>query len=231
MQQPVYQQPVVHPPRRHFSFRRLFRRIFWIVLLISLTFVAVRFGPNLYARLFGGGNTQWISERFSEELKDKNELIVFETTLTGQESVSQNAWLLGKVQEVVIPYSFSVSFVVDLANASVSVDGNTIEVRLPTPTASYHKLTVDEDNMKKYDFFYPLTPERYSQIKNQIEEKLYAECSTKPEYLDAAWDSAVKNMESLFKSVAEQSEQGVTCAIRVVRDDSAVEPTATPALN
>lgn len=221
---PGFQQP---PPKRHRGgLRRLFRLLFLLVVCLAFAFVAVRFGPSLYRRFFGNGNTQWISERFGEELKEKNELIVYEVTLTGQETVSQEAWLLGKVQEVQVPYSFSASFTVDLSLAKVSVDNvsNTIVVKLPSPAAKYPKLTVDEAKMKKYDLLYPLTPERYADIQNQIETRLFEESAANQAYLDAAWQTAVKNMESLFKSIAERSEQGVTCDIQVLRDDRLAQP-------
>lgn len=217
------------PRRRKHGLRRFFRVLFLMIVCLAIAFLAVRFGPNIYRRIFGNGNTVWISERFGEELKDKNELVVFETTLTGQETAQQNAWIIGKVQEVVVPYTFSISFAVDLSLADVSVNqaSNTIIVRLPSPVAKYPKLTVDETKMKKYDLLYPLTPERYAEIKNDIETKLVEECATKQEYVDAAWQSAVKNMESLFKSIAESSEQGVTCDIQVLRDDRLAQPTTT----
>lgn len=217
------------PRRRKHGLRRFFRGLFLLILCVALAFVAVRFGPNLYKRFFGDGNTTWISERFGEELKEKNELVVFETTITGQETVSQTAWLIGKVQEVLVPYSFTISFVVDLSQAKVNVElpTDTINVRLPSPVAKYQKLTVDEDKMKKFDWLYPLTPERYAEIKSDIEQRLYDECATKQEYLDAAWNTAVKNMESLFKSVAENSTDGVTCTIQVIRDDTLAQPAVT----
>lgn len=201
-----------------------FQALFWMILCAALVLVGIRFGPNLYYRLFGSGNTQWISERFSEELKEKNEMVVFETTLTGQETVSQSAWILGNVQEVVIPYSYAVSFTVDLGQALVELEGNTILVRLPPPKASFSKLTVDEANMKKRDWLYPLTPERYASLKTEIEQKLFAEASENKDYLEAAWAVAVKNMESLFEAVAQQSEQGITCDIRVLMEQPAPEP-------
>ncbi|NLV59669.1 MAG: DUF4230 domain-containing protein [Clostridiales bacterium] len=201
-----------------------FNVLFDILLCTILVIVGIRFGPNLYYRLFGSGNTLWISERFSEELMEKNELVVFETTLSGRETTSQSAWLLGKVQEVVIPYSYTISFTVDLSKSRVTVEGNTIMVRLPPPRASFSKLTVDESNMKKRDWLYPLTPERYASIKTEIEQKLFHETSEKTEYLDAAWATAVKNMESLFKSVAEESEQGVTCDIQVLMEQPSPIP-------
>ena len=220
-----HDQPQPPPePRRRSRFRpwRFFRRLLLILLCLAVAFLLVRYGPNLYRRFFGDGNTTWVSQRFSEELKEKNELVIYEATLTGQDTVSQEAWLLGTVQKVTVPYSYSISFVVDLNLAAVSVDtaSDTIVVRLPPPEAKYPKLTVDEDQMQKYDWLYPLTPERYAQIKSEIEQKLTDECSAKQEYLDAAWSAAVRNMETLFGSVTAQSDDGVTCTIQVIQDDS-----------
>ncbi len=209
--------------------KKFFKRLFLVICCLAIAFLAVRFGPALYYRFFGSGNTEWISERFSEELKEKNELVVFETTLTGQETASQKAWLIGKVQEVIVPYSYSISFVVDLSHSDVSVNGNTIEVRLPAPKASYSKLTVDEAKMKKYDWLFPLTPEHYAQIKTEIENKLFDECASKQEYLAAAWESAEKNMAGIFKSVAERSAEGVTCDIKVIQEAATPVPSATEA--
>ena len=128
-----------------------------------------------------------------------------------------------------MPYTFAVSFVVDLSSANITVDSatDTINVRLPSPKAQYQKLTVDEEKMQKVDWLYPLTPERYASIKNEIEQKLYTESATNAEYLQAAWENATKNMESMFKTVAEQSKDGVTCTIRVIRDDSLAAPAET----
>lgn len=225
----TYEENSLPPKRRRHGIRRFFRGLLLLIICLAVAFLAVRFGPNLYRRFFGDGNTTWISERFGEQLKEKNELVVFETTLTGQETVSEDIWGW-KVQDVAVPYSFAISFVVDLGRADVSVDtvNDAIIVRLASPFAKYQKLTVDETKVKKNDLFYPLTPERYAAIKTQIEQKLYDECATKQEYLDAAWNTAVKNMENLFKNVAETSTDGVTCTIQVIRDDSLSESTDTP---
>lgn len=223
--------------------KKFFKRLFIIILCLAIAFVAVRFGPYLYARLFGGGNTRWISEQLSETLREKNELIVYEVETTGRETVSQDAWILGTVQKVEMPYTFQMSYIVDLSGATVTLKGNTIEIGVPKPVAAYHKLTADDANMKKSDFFYPLTPERYADIKNQVEKRLFEEYRSKDEYVKNAWESTVKNLETLFKSVAERSEQGVTCDVSIVEitpapateapgepsDKPAELPTATPA--
>ena len=195
--------------------KKFFRTLLILLFCAALVFLGIRFGPALYYRFFSGDNTAWISERFSEELKEKNELVVLETTLTGQEIAKQNAWLLGTVQEVMIPYSYSISFVVDVSRSHVSAEENTITIFLPLPQPNYSKLTVDEENVKKHDLLYRLTPERYAAIKEEIESRLYTEACANQDYLDAAWNSAVKNMETLLQSIAAQSSLGMTCTVQV----------------
>ena len=199
---------------------RFIKRLIGFAACIVLALVLVRFGPALWVRVFGGGNTQWISERFSETLREKNELVVYEVEVTGQETVSQDAWLLGTVQKVEMPYTFQMSFTVDLSRAVVSALDNTVEVRLPSPAPAYPRLTVNDAEVKKSDWLYPLTPERYAEIKQQTEDRLFAECSQNEEYQANAWGVTVRNLESLFQSVLEQSGWGNGINITVVRDDS-----------
>lgn len=196
--------------------KRLIKRILSIVIALVAAFCGVRFGPSLCIRFFGEGNTQWISQQLSESLREKNELIVYEVETSGIETVSQNAWLIGTVQKVELPYQFSMSFTVDLSLAEVEILDGEIEVRLPYPKASYPKLVVDKDGMKKTDWLYPLTPERYAEIVTEMEKRFYANASENVDYLNAAWDVAVNNMNNLFSTIASQSVLGQTCDIMVV---------------
>jgi len=211
------------------------RKLLALLLLVALTFTLVRFGPNLYRRFFGDGNTTWISQRFTEEVTKQNRLVVYKATLTGQETVTQSAWLLGTVQSVTLPYTYELSVAVDMEVASVTVDAatDTLQVRLPSPAAAYPALTIDQDHIQKNDWLFPLTPERYAEIVDTIGKKLYAECSTKPEYLAAAWNATVDNIQGLFRNVASASKDGVTCTVQVVQDDSlaaaATQSTESPA--
>ena len=155
---------------------RFFKRLIGFAVCIVVALALVRFGPTLWQRVFGV-DTQWISERFSETLREKNELVVYEVEVTGQETVSQDAWLLGTVQKVEMPYTFQMSFTVNLSQAVVSALDGAVEVRLPMPSPAYPKLTVNEDEVKKSDWLYPLTPERYAQIKQETEGRLFTEYS------------------------------------------------------
>lgn len=213
--------------------KKLIKRLFLLIICVALIFLGIRFGPALYHRLFNGGNAQWISERFSETLKEKKELLVYETEITGQETVSTDAWLLPNVQKVMIPYTFEMSFSVDLSNAQVTADERTIEIRIPSPKAGYQKLTVNEAEVKKEDWLYPLTPERYAEIKTTLENKLFEEGKENPTYLTNAWNSTVKSLGDLFKAVAESRGDGNDYQIDVVKDDTvgvaqATQPATTP---
>ena len=184
--------------------KKFIKRLFGFVVCLALAVALVRVGPYVYERLFGGADTQWISEQFSQTLREKNELVVYEVEVTGQETVTQDAWLLGTVQKVEMPYTFRMSFTVDLSLAVVSALDDGVEVRVPPPVAAYPKLIVQEDQVRTYDWLYPLTPERYSAIKQETEDRLFSDYGANEGYLSSAWDVTVRNLESLFRSVAEQ---------------------------
>lgn len=198
--------------------RRVFKSILTLVLVAALAAAGVLFGPQLYRLLFGGANATWISERFSEELLTKRELVVLEKTITGQETVSTDAWLIGTVQEVVIPYSFSVGFSVDMSRAVVRYDEekNVIQVLLPAPVVAYYKLIVDESNVETYDFLYPLSAERYAEMRQEIEQKLYDEVSFDPELEKSAWASAVSETEALYNAVLAANDASASLSVEVL---------------
>ncbi len=198
--------------------KRFFKTLLAIILCAALIAAGVLYGPKLYRLLFGNPSATWVSERFSEELNEKRELIVLEKAITGQESVSTDAWLIGTVQEVVIPYTFTANFTVDLRQAGVSYDAasNTIQVSLPAPSVNYFKLAVDEDSVQKYDLLYPLTTERYTQIKQEIEQKLYDEVVNDPELKERAWASAVGETEALFQALLAANGGAATFDFQVI---------------
>ena len=135
--------------------KKFIKRLFGFVVCLALAVALVRVGPYVYERFFGGADTQWISEQFSQTLHEKNELVVYEVEVTGQETVTQDAWLLGTVQKVEMPYTFRMSFTVDLSLAVVSALDDGVEVRVPPPVAAYPKLIfLCQVGTKKFLRFY-----------------------------------------------------------------------------
>lgn len=201
--------------------KKVFRFVFILVLMVAMVFVGFIFGPQISEFLFDTGTeAKWLSERFSETLKEKNELVVYEAEITGQETITQDAFLFGTVQKVEMPYTFNMNFSVDLSKAKVTSEGNTIRIRVPSPRASYYKLTVNDEDMKKSDFLYPLTPERYASIKSELETRLFEEGQSNQQYLSDAWDVTVRNLKSLLESVAQNNAISATYTVQVIRDDT-----------
>ena len=146
--------------------------------------------------------------------------MVYEVETTGQETVTQDAWILGTVQKVVVPYIFQMSYTVDLSHAAVSAEGTEIQVRVPAPVPGYQKLTVNEEEVQKVDWLYPLTPERYTEIKQTIETRLFEEAKANPEYAQNAWAITVRDLENLFKAVVESAGSGSGCTVSVLLDET-----------
>lgn len=206
--------------------KKFFKRLFCTVLCLALAFVLVRFGPNIYYRLFGAQHATWLSERFTESLREKNELVVYEVEVTGQETVAQDAMLIGTIQKIELPYTFSMNFTVDLSRAKVSANDQIIEVRVPSPRPGYQKLTVDEGNVKKYDWLYPITTERYAEICTTVENKLFDEYSVNETCTQQAWQTAVRNLETLLGGVADSAGYSNMFEIRIIQDDTLQAPDA-----
>jgi len=205
--------------------KRIGKVITTLILCAVLVAAGVLFGPRLYALLFRGSNATWVSERLSEELNEKRELVVLEKVITGRETVSTDAWLIGTVQEVILPYTFSANFSVDLRQAGVSYDkqSNTIQVLLPLPTVAYYKLTVDEENVEKHDFFYPLTADRYAEIQRELEQKLYGEVTNDPALKESAWASAVSETEALYQALLTANGTNAVFTIQVIAAEPKME--------
>jgi len=196
--------------------KKWFGRFVSCLICFAIGAMAVMYGPELYVKVFGGSNTKWISQKLSESLIEKSELVVYEVETAGVETASQEAWLIGTVQKVEMPYTFSMHFTVDLTQAKVTAEDQLVSVHLPLPTAGYQKLIVDDEKMTKMDWLYPLTAERYAAMKQELEDRLFLQYAQNDECRQQAWDTAVRNLRDLFQSVVNQSVLGGTCDIQII---------------
>ena len=179
-----------------------------VLIMIVFTLLIVlgyNFAPKVFDLMFGPARVGWISERLSETLREKSELVIYEVEVTAQETVTQEAWLIGTVQKIEIPYTFSIRYTIDLSKAEVTTDDHMISIVLPKPKAQYAQLTVDEDRVKKQDWLYPLSLERYDEIKKEIEHKLVEEYSNHEAYLEESWTLGRKQVEGFFEAIIHHS--------------------------
>ena len=183
--------------------KTFFKRLIVFAICFVLAILALRFAPVLLSRV---GNATRLSERFSEALREKRELIVYEVEVSGQETVTRKAWLIGTVRKVVMPYTFSMRYSVDLSAAVVSAEGNAVKVSIPLPKAGYESLLVHEDEVLIDDWLYPLAASEYADIKQQTLERLFAEYAQNEENANHAWHSAVSAVQSLLGGVMAQGD-------------------------
>lgn len=184
--------------------KRIIKRIFAVILLCVVVVIGYRFWPYLSAHLFGNSSSNWITQKLEESITSQNELLVLNIETTRIETVTKKAWLIGTVQKVEIPYTFSMHYSVDMSKANVSIDGTDISIVTPVPKPGYQKLVVDESNMKKTDWLFPLTAEGYAEIKSELEAKLFQEYADSQACAKQALENTVDILSKQYKSFVDQ---------------------------
>ena len=211
--------------------KKFFTFLFLLVLVLAVLMALAFFMPS-------EENVKWLSVRFSETLKEKNELLVYSGEKTGCEIYQRNAPIVGTIQEVELPYTFSFDFSVDLSKAAVDVNGNTIYVRIPGPRMCNYKLSIQDNEVERSGSLVYLSPNKYTEIKQSLEQRLLTETQTNEQYITDAWGVTVRNLTALLTSVAQANAVNGGYSIEVVRDDTLMnaviidtEPTDVPISN
>ncbi len=189
--------------------------IFAMVLVAAIVVVAIFFGPS-------ESKAKWLTASFTETLKEKNELIVYSGERTGRDTYQRNAMIVGTIQEVEIPYTFTFDYTVDLSKATVEASGTTIYVRVPAPSLTKHKLSVVDSEVERTGALVVLTPDKYTQIKQSLEERLLEETLANEENNSQAWEITVRNLTNLLTSVARANAAFGGYTIEVIRDDAPI---------
>lgn len=201
--------------------RKTLKTIVVCVFVAALVFLGVRFGPMIYSLITGNQAIRWESQRLSEELLKANEMVVQKWEVKGEETVTKEVNFVifsTSTQRIRIPYTFTMEFKVDLSKAKVEVEDGTILVRIPSPYGANPKLLVDEDRVRKSDFFDPVSNQQYSEYKRQLEDRLFEEACANPENVSQAWHNTVDDIETLYQSIVSSTDQLVE--VKVIRDDT-----------
>lgn len=206
--------------------KKLFKRVFAVILLVALVLVGVKFGPAIYNRLFGSGGIDWASQRFEATLTKQNRMDAYSASIPGVETVSQDA-ILYKAWTYEIPYDFTISYFVDLDTAEVRAEdrngdgvNDVIRIYVRAPYADKAELTVQESRVKRTDPLKFVTDTAYAKMLTTLKEKLFAEYSVNPEYLDAAWQSAVENIRGLLAPVIAEMRQQEFFDVEVLQGEA-----------
>ena len=193
--------------------KKLFKRIFAVVLLAALALVGVRFGPAIYNRLFGNGGMSFVSERFEATLTKRNRMDVCHVSIPGVETVSQDA-ILYTAWAYEIPYTFHLTYFVELSTAEVRAEdrnddgvNDVVRVYVRAPYADQAELIVDESQVKRSDPLNFVSDQKYAGMLADLKQRLLNEYAANPEYLAQAWQNAVENIEGLLAPVIAELKQ------------------------
>lgn len=193
--------------------KKFFLFLFVLVLICAAVFAAVILNPS-------ETGVKWLSVTFSETLKEQNELLVYTGEKTGREIYQRNAPIVGTIQEVELPYTFSFDYSVDLSRAQVEVNGKIVYVRVPGPRLRDYKLTIVDNEVERSGGLVYLSPNKYTEIKQSLEQRLLGETQSNQQYTTDAWNVAVRNLTSLLTSVAQANSVDGGFTIEVIRDDT-----------
>lgn len=163
-----------------------------LVLVIVLLPHASRLMNSILPDLSGAAVT--VSATLARNLQQSARL---ETAIAEEEGVLESgteALFLGRVQKVIVRYTYRASLGIDLSKVQVKIAGNTITLLLPEMEVLSDSLTPEE--ISKDDFWYPLTEERLQTLLNQEQERCRAYYLEEHAHTNQAWADTVAALES-----------------------------------
>lgn len=183
---------------------KFFGRLAAFVLAATLFFT---FWPEISGLLRGllpgvEGKGIVTSTQLTHELRSMGMLTTAEYTDTGAIVSTVPAALLGDVQKVTIPYEYKIYFGVDLEQAEVEAVESALFITLPEAEMLEDKLTVTGE-VEVWDFFFPLTEDRYQSILNERTLAFRAAYLEDPSPFEAAYGTATERIGALLASVLE----------------------------
>lgn len=163
-----------------------------LVLVIVLLPHASRLMNSILPDLSGAAVT--VSATLARNLQQSARL---ETAIAEEEGVLESgteALFLGRVQKVIVRYTYRASLGIDLSKVQVKIAGNTVTLLLPEMEVLSDSLTPEE--ISKDDFWYPLTEERLQTLLNQEQERCRAYYLEEHAHTNQAWADTVAALES-----------------------------------
>lgn len=210
-----------------------FAKIIATALVICLVVVCLPQIKTLVEALFPGvsGSAYTTATLLKREMQKMGKLTAVEYTDTGVLVSTIPAALIGDAQKVSIPYSYQISFGVNLADIMVRADEDgSLTFFVPSVVMINDKLTVT-GKAEVYDFWIPLTDERYQQILDEQAATLRESYLSNADIQAQAWDATVEQLRTLFSKWISSETVGVSPDMRFIAYDegeyvqSAAEPT------
>lgn len=149
--------------------KKLLLRLLCIAVIV---FLAVTFWPSIHSWFSGllpVNRFHQASIRLTHTMESKGDLLVATYTDTGIAYAKKDAFLLGTVAEVNIPYQYEIHFGFPLSEVKLTATENGISVQIPPIRMLSDTLTVTGD-VTKNDFWRLMDENSYQQIINNQAE-------------------------------------------------------------
>lgn len=211
---------------------KYFAKVIATALVICLVVVCLPQIKTLVETLFPGisGSAYTTTTLLKREMQKMGKLTSVEYTDTGVLVATIPAALIGDAQKVSIPYSYQISFGVNLADIMVRADdsGN-LTFYVPSVIMISDKLTVT-GKAEVYDFWIPLTDERYQEILDQQAASLRENYMADADIQAQAWNTTVEQLQALFSKWISTETVGANPQMRFIAYDEGdyVQSTAEP---
>lgn len=184
---------------------KFFIRILAMALLICLV---IAFLPGITQLIRSwipglGGGVALNTNTITRQMREIGELASLECTEEGTFTASLPALIIGEAQRVTVPYAYRIDFGIDLDGISLRAAENKLYITLPSARILHDELTVT-GKVDVFDFFYPLTEERYQQILNEQTVTLRKAYEDNPEYFSNAWHASCEKVRQLLLSLLDQ---------------------------
>lgn len=168
-----------------------------LALAITLVIVIYPYARQWLSSILPQGKYEQVSKLLSHQMEKAGELTAIKHTDTGLMTSTTNAFLIGNVQTVKVPYAYEIGLGFKLSDVRLDSGESGITAYLPPITMLYDSFQVTGEPEVK-DFWYKLSEKKYQQMLDEQAEKCRAEYIGNEKYLQEAWEAACEALEKLF---------------------------------
>ena len=164
--------------------------------MLALCIALIVFAPDILRIWSNLTGVRVSSEVLTEEIRETGILLTLTAEETGEFVSEVPARVIRVAQRVSAPYRYCLSMGVDLSEATVTNDGGVVTLALPAAQIAAESFDIT-GKVKKFDFLYPLTQDRYNEILNEQKAKLREKYDT-PENRAKAEEIATEKVRALL---------------------------------
>lgn len=193
--------------------KKIRKHLVKLICLTAVLFLLFTFWPSIrtfIARIIPGNRFEQASVLLTHTMQSKGDLVVATYTDTGIAYAKKEAFLVGTVAEMNIPYQYDIHFGFPLSEVVLTPTDDGISVYIPPIRMLSDSFTVTSD-VSKNDFWQLLNENSYQQIINRQTEACRNSYLNSNEYRQETWDAACKALSSSLREWSGDENLPLTC--------------------